>query len=151
MEKIEEIMEEGLSILDHLYKNNNYSKVTSEMELKENVMTFVTRQMKNIENQDKLRSMIEMELINKILVHDLNTSELLEAYKQISNEKSKNSEVLLSLFKPSNNSMSNNPLLPPLKGEEETNLNLSPQQRQAIEKLFRVIETMNAKKEEITE
>lgn len=151
MERVDEIIEKYSQILKSLNKENISSKkITEESELRQNVMTFVSKQMETIQKQDILRSIIEAELIEKVMLHELDTSELLETYKQISNEKSKNSDVLLSLFKPSNSAPSNL-MLPPIREEENNTLDLSSQQRQAIEKLARFMELINKKEVENNE
>lgn len=151
MERVDEIIGEYSQILKSLNKEDTSpKKITEESELRQNVMTFVSKQMETIQKQDVLRSIIEAELIKKVMLHELDTSELLETYKQISNEKSKNSDVLLSLFKPSNSAPSTL-MLPPMREEENTTLDLSSQQRQAIEKLARFMELINKKEAENNE
>lgn len=145
MEGIVDVLKDGKELLKNFYKNDkSYErKVDNEDILRTEVMTFVSKQMGVIENQDLLRQAVEAELLNKIALHELTTDELMDVYKSISNEKSKNTDVLLSLFKPSGTTGTSSLMLPPTKSEEKTNLDLSVEQRNAIDKLSRVLSKIN--------
>lgn len=145
MEGIADVLKDGKELLKNFYKSDkSYErKVDNEDILRTEVMTFVSKQMGVIENQDLLRQAVEAELLNKIALHELSTDELMDVYKSISNEKSKNTDVLLSLFKPSGTTGTSSLMLPPTKSEEKTNLDLTVEQRNAIDKLSRVLSKIN--------
>ena len=110
-------------------------------------MTFVKKQMGVIDNQDILRQAVEAEILNKLALHELSTDELMDIYRSISNEKSKNTDVLLSLFKPSGASGTSSLMLPPTKTEEKTTLELTSDQRNALDKLTQVLSSINDRNE----
>jgi len=149
MTNIEDVIREQKKVLEALYKAKEEKKTTTDEDMRQDVMTFVTHEMNTIKNQDRLREIVEAEISQKVLLHEMDTSELLDTYKTLSDEKSKNTDVLLSLFRPSNSSP-NSLMLPPTK-EEKSTIDLTPQQRQSLEKLFNVIEYSNKNKGENNE
>ena len=146
MTNIEDVINEQKKVLESLYKAREEKKTTTDEDMRQDVMTFVSSQMNTIKNQDKLREVVEAEILQKIVLHELDTDELLATYKTLSDEKSKNTDVLMSLFRPSNASP-NSLMLPPTREEDKSSLDLTPQQRQSLEKLFKVIEHSNMNKE----
>jgi hypothetical protein len=141
MEGIKDLIKESNELLDNLYSQSNESskRISSQEELREEVATFVVSQMNRIQKQDILRGLIEAELANKVLLHELSTDELQSLYVAISKEKSSNTMSLLDMFKPTNASP-NSLMTPPTKEEENNSLDYSPEQRQALEKLTKIIE-----------
>lgn len=141
MEGIKDLIKESNELLDNLYSQSNESskRISSQEELREEVATFVVSQMNRIQKQDILRGLIEAELANKVLLHELSTDELQSLYVAISKEKSSNTMSLLDMFKPTNASP-NSLMTPPTKEEENNSLDYSPEQRQALEKLTKIVE-----------
>lgn len=149
MENISDLIKESNDLLDNLYKNVDTKKISSQDELRAEVANFVVSQMNRIQKQDALRGLIEAELAQKIVLHELSTDELVTAYSTISREKSNNTISLLDIFKPTNASP-NSLITPPREEEEKTALEYTPAQRQAIEKLTRVIEAIELQKEKMS-
>lgn len=148
MESISDVLKDGKELLKNFYKNDkSEQKIENEDALRVEVMTFVKKQMGVIDNQDILRQAVEVEILNKLALHELNIDELMDIYRSISNEKSKNTDVLLSLFKPSGASGTSSLMLPPTKTEEKTALDLTSEQRNALDKLAQVLISINEKKE----
>lgn len=153
MEGIADVLKDGKELLKNFYHNEKTEdkKIENEDMLRTEVMTFVSKQMGTIQNQDLLRQAVEAELLNKVALHELSTDELMDVYRSISNEKSKNTDVLLSLFKPSGATGTSSLMLPPTKTEEKTTLDLSVEQRNALDKLTRILTSVNEKSMEETE
>lgn len=148
MESISDVLKDGKELLKNFYKNDkSEQKIENEDALRVEVMTFVKKQMGVIDNQDILRQAVEAEILNKLALHELSTDELMDIYRSISNEKSKNTDVLLSLFKPSGASGTSSLMLPPTKTEEKTTLELTSDQRNALDKLTQVLSSINDRNE----
>ena len=150
MEGIADVLKDGKELLKNFYSNDKTDdkKIENEDVLRTEVMTFVFKQMGIIGNQDRLSQAVEAELLNKVALHELSTDELMDVYRSISNEKSINTDVLLSLFKPSGASGTSSLMLPPSKVEEKTTMDLNSEQRNALDKLTRILTSMNEKKME---
>ena len=138
------LVEESKELLKSLYNldENKVTRITSQDDLRNDVSSFISSQLKNLENQNTLKSIIEAEMAKRVLTHDLSNDELRSWYATISSEKSKNVDSLFKVFIPSQ--VSPNPIITPAtKDEEKETIDLSPSQRQAIEKLSRIIQNSN--------
>ena len=132
------LVEESKELLKSLYNldENKVTRITND------VSSFISSQLKNLENQNTLKSIIEAEMVKRVVTHDLSNDELRSWYATISSEKSKNVDSLFKVFVPSQ--VSPNPIITPAtKDEEKDTIDLSPSQRQAIEKLSRIISASN--------
>jgi len=115
--------------------------------LRNDVSSFISSQLKNLENQNTLKSIIEAEMVKRVLTHDLSNDELRSWYATISSEKSKSVDSLFKVFIPSQ--VSPNPIITPAtKDDEKDTVDLSPSQRQALEKLTRIIQNQHELKKE---
>lgn len=138
------LVEESKELLKSLYNldENKVTRITTQDDLRNDVSSFISSQLKNLENQNTLKSIIEVEMVKRVLTHDLSNDELRSWYATISSEKSKNVDSLFKVFIPSQ--VSPNPIITPAtKDEEKDTVDLSPSQRQAIEKLSRIISASN--------
>ena len=138
------LVEESKELLKSLYNldENKVTRITTQDDLRNDVSSFISSQLKNLENQNTLKSIIEAEMVKRVLTHDLSNDELRSWYATISSEKSKNVDSLFKVFIPSQ--VSPNPIITPAtKDEEKDTVDLSPSQRQAIEKLSRIISASN--------
>ena len=138
------LVEESKELLKSLYNldENKVTRITSQDDLRNDVSSFISSQLKKLENQNKLKSMIEAEMGKRVLTHDLSNDELRSWYATISSEKSKNVDSLFKVFVPTQTTP-NTILTPATKDEEKETIDLSPSQRQAIEKLSRIISASN--------
>ena len=100
--------------------------------------------MQTIKHQDTLRALIESELAKAIMLHEVSVEQMQSLYATISNEKSKNTNALLEMFKPT---QTNSLILPPSREEESENISLTSEQRNAIDKLSKVLASMEKKRE----
>ena len=143
------LVEESKSLLDKLYNTTEHDvhRIMTQDDLRNDVSCFVSSQLHNLENQNKLKSLIEAEIAKKVTTHDLSNDELFRAYSMISSEKSKNIDSLFKLFAPTQTTP-NTILTPATKEEETTNIEMTASQRQAIEKLMRVINANNGENTE---
>ena len=134
------LVEESKELLKSLYNldENKVTRITTQDDLRNNVSSFVSSQLQNLENQNTLKSIIEAEMVKRVLTHDLSNDELKSWYATISSEKSKSIDSLFKLFAPTQTTP-NTILTPATKDEEKETIDLSPSQRQAIEKLSRII------------
>lgn len=144
-----EMIKSSHSFLQNLYEcckedTTAITKIQTQDELRNEVANFVTHQMSAIKRQDILRGLIESELANKILLHELDTEQLQALYSTISHEKTKSTNSLLELFKPT---QTTNALMTPPTNEDTYNEadNLNAEQRNSINKLYKVIEALNNK------
>ena len=137
----ETLVEESKQLLNNLYniEEHRIKKIITQDDLRNDVSSFVSSQLQNLENQNTLKGLIEAELAKKILAHDLTNDELFRAYSMISGEKSKNIDSLFKLFAPTQ-STPNTILTPATNNEEKETVELTSSQRQSIEKLLRIIE-----------
>ena len=112
------LVEESKELLKSLYNldENKVTRITTQDDLRNDVSSFISSQLKNLENQNTLKSIIEAEMVKRVLTHDLSNDELRSWYATISSE---------------------------TKDEEKETIDLSPSQRQAIEKLSRIISASN--------
>ena len=138
------LVEESKELLKSLYNldENKVTRITSQDDLRNDVSSFISSQLKNLENQNTLKSIIEAEMAKRVLTHDLSNDELRSWYATISSEKSKNVDSLFKVFVPTQTTP-NTILTPATKDEEKETIDLSPSQRQAIEKLSRIISASN--------
>ena len=149
MEAIKDLINESTELLNNLYANADIDKkVSSQEELRTEVATFIVSQLNRIQKQDVLRGLIEAELAQKIMLHELSAGELQDLYSTISREKSQNTIALLDIFKPTNTTP-NSLITPPTQENEDTNIEFTPAQRQALAKLTQIIETIEKKKGEM--
>ena len=107
--------------------------------MRNDISSFISSQLNNLENQNTLKGLLEAEIAKKVLAHDLSTDEIFRAYTMISGEKSRNIDSLFKLFTPTPSS-SNTILTPATKDEQNESVELTSSQRQALEKLVRVVE-----------
>ena len=138
------LVEESKELLKSLYNldENKVTRITTQDDLRNDVSSFISSQLKNLENQNTLKSIIESEMVKRVLTHDLSNDELRSWYATISSEKSKNVDSLFKVFVPTQ-ATPNTILTPATKDEEKETIDLSPSQRQAIEKLSRIISASN--------
>ena len=138
------LVEESKELLKSLYNldENKVTRITTQDDLRNDVSSFISSQLKNLENQNTLKSIIEAEMVKRVLTHDLSNDALRSWYATISSEKSKNVDSLFKVFVPTQ--VSPNPIITSAtKDEEKETIDLSPSQRQAIEKLSRIISASN--------
>ena len=138
------LVEESKELLKSLYNldENKITRITTQDDLRNDVSSFISSQLKNLENQNTLKGIIEAEMAKRVLTHDLSNDELRSWYDTISSEHSKKVDSLFKVFVPSQ--VSPNPIITPAtKDEEKDTVDLSPSQRQAIEKLSRIISASN--------
>ena len=138
------LVEESKELLKSLYNldENKITRITTQDDLRNDVSSFISSQLKNLENQNTLKGIIEAEMAKRVLTHDLSNDELRSWYATISSENSKKVDSLFKVFIPSQ--VSPNPIITPAtKDEEKETIDLSPSQRQAIEKLSRIISASN--------
>lgn len=140
------LVEESKELLKSLYNldENKIIRITTQDDLRNDVSSFISSQLKNLENQNVLKSIIEAEMVKRVLAHDLSNDELRSWYATISSEKSKNIDSLFKVFIPTQ--VSPNPIITSAtKDEEKETVELNPSQRQAIEKLSRILSSVNSK------
>lgn len=138
------LVEESKELLKSLYNldENKVTRITTQDDLRNDVSSFISSQLKNLENQNTLKGIIEAEMAKRVLTHDLSNDELRSWYATISSEHSKKVDSLFKVFVPTQTTP-NTILTPATKDEEKETIDLSPSQRQAIEKLSRIISASN--------
>lgn len=137
---MDSLVEESKNLLDKLYhtKEHEVTRIMTQDDLRNDVSCFVSSQLKNLENQNILKSLLEAEIAKKVMTHDLSNDELFDAYRMISSEKSRNIDSLFKLFAPTQTTP-NTILTSATKEEENTSVEMSASERQAVEKLIRII------------
>lgn len=136
----ESLVAESKELLKSLYNIDNarVTRIISQDDLRNDVSSFVCSQLQNLEHQNMLKGLIEAEMAKRVLTHELSNDELRSFYATISSEKSKNIDSLFKLFIPTQTTP-NTILTPASKNEEKSTVELSSSQRQAIEKLSRIL------------
>lgn len=144
---VQSLVDESKTLLKNLYGKDNTKRTMTQDDLRNDVASFVSSQLQNLEHQNMLKGLLEVEIAKRILTHDLSNDELRQYYATVSSEKAKNIDSLFKLFVPTQTTP--NTILTPATKENETNVvDLSESQRQAIEKLSRVVSVISAKKDE---
>lgn len=140
----ETLVDESKQLLKNLYNLDEVQarRIITQDDLRNNVSLFVSSQLQNLEHQNTLKGLLEAEIAKKVLAHDLSTDEIFRAYSMISSEKSRNIDSLFKLFAPTQTTP-NTILTPATKDEQTETIELSSSQRQAIEKLARIIDKSN--------
>lgn len=145
----ETLVDESKELLKNLYNIDEprAKRIVTQDDLRNDISSFVSSQLQNLENQNTLKGLLEAEIAKKVLAHDLSTDEIFRAYSMISGEKSRNIDSLFKLFAPTQASP-NSVLTPATRTEERESVELTSSQRQSIEKLLRIIEhSPNLKKD----
>ena len=144
-----ELMDESKKLLSNLYavSERQPKRMITQDELRNDVSSFVSSQLQNLENQNVLKGLLEAEIAKRVMAHDMSNDELRAFYSMISSEKSRNIDSLFKLFAPSQGNP-NSILTPASKDEQNETIELSSSQRQALEKLTRIIQVSNLKKDE---
>ena len=144
--EIDKLLEQGQKSLEKFYENadKNYSEkiIDTNDKLRTRVASFVGDQMNIVHRQDALRRAVEAEMLQRIALHQCETSELMQMYKIISAEKSQNTDVLLKLFAPTNTGST---MLTMATNDENksSEIELDYQQRNALAKLTSILGGMN--------
>lgn len=135
------LVEESKELLKNLYNldETQTRRIMTQDDLRNDVSLFVSSQLQNLEHQNTLKGLLEAEIAKKVLAHDLTTDEIFKAYFMISSEKSRNIDSLFKLFVPTQTTP-NTILTPASRDEEKETTELTSSQRQALEKLSRIIE-----------
>ena len=141
----ETLVDESKQLLKNLYNLDEVQarRIITQDDLRNDVSLFVSSQLQNLEHQNTLKGLLEAEIAKKVLAHDLSTDEIFRAYSMISSEKSRNIDSLFKLFAPTQTTP-NTILTPATKDEQTETVELSSSQRQAIEKLARIIDKSNS-------
>ena len=141
----ETLVDESKQLLKNLYNLDEIQarRIITQDDLRNDVSLFVSSQLQNLEHQNTLKGLLEAEIAKKVLAHDLSTDEIFRAYSMISSEKSRNIDSLFKLFAPTQTTP-NTILTPATKDEQSETVELSSSQRQAIEKLARIIDKSNS-------
>lgn len=140
------LVKESKELLKSLYNVENHHDVRmiTQDELRNDISLFVSSQLRNLENQNTLKGLLEAEIAKRVLTHELTNDELRSFYSTISSEKAKNIDSLFKLFVPTQ-ATPNTIMASAIKDEEKTTVELTSSQRQAMEKLVRVLAVSNAK------
>lgn len=147
MEDMTSLIEESKTLLSKLYSDSQTTKMMTQDDLRNDVSSFVSSRLKDLENQNILKGLLVAEIAKKVMTHDLSTDEIFRAYSMISSEGARNIDSLFKLFIPTQTTP-NTILSPAVKDEEKETTELSSSQRQALEKLTRIIAQSEKKTEE---
>jgi predicted HNH restriction endonuclease len=149
LQDTESLVEESKELLKNLYNLDEpqVRRIVTQDDLRNDVSSFVSSRLRHLENQSKLKGLFEAEMAKKVLAHDMSTDEIFRGYSMISAESARNIDSLFKLFAPTQTSP-NTILTPATKDEETKTFELTSSQRQALEKLSRIIENSNSKKDE---
>ena len=137
----ETLVEESKQLLKNLYNLDEpqVRKIVTQDDLRNDVSSFVSSRLKNLEHQGVLKGLFEAEMAKKLLAHDLTIDEIFKGYSMISTESARNIDSLFKLFIPTQTTP-NTILTPASRDEEKETTELTSSQRQALEKLSRIIE-----------
>lgn len=140
----ESLVKESKELLKNLYNidESHAKRIVTQDDLRNDISSFVSSQLQNLENQNTLKGLLEAEIAKKVLAHDLSTDEIFRAYSMISGEKSRNIDSLFKLFAPTQASP-NSVLTPATRDEEKETIELTSSQRQALEKLTRIVQSQS--------
>jgi hypothetical protein len=139
-----DLIEESTQLLEVLYgqKKEADEIIGTPDKLREKIMSFISVQLQELSKKELLTSLIDAELIGKILLHELSTDELMSLRTNLSISKNTNIDSLLAPFKPT--AGSSTALLPPPVTKEEDNddvlKKLTPEGRGAFNKLMLILE-----------
>lgn len=137
----ETLVDESKELLKNLYNLDEpqVRRIVTQDDLRNDVSSFVSSRLRHLENQSKLKGLFEAEMAKKVLAHDMSTDEIFRGYAMISAESARNIDSLFKLFAPTQTTP-NTILTPATRDEEKETVELSSSQRQALEKLTRIIQ-----------
>lgn len=144
LQDMNNLISESQNLLKNLYNMTNVQKIKTQDDLRNDISSFVSSQLKNLEQQNVLKGLLEAEIAKRVLTHEMSNDELRSFYATISSEKSRNIDSLFKLFVPTQSTPSII-LTPATKEDTQPVIEMSPSQRQAIEKLSRIMSTINNK------
>lgn len=137
---IQETIEEFRNPRDH-----NVETVYSNERFRSSAMQFMSEQFKDIAHQQRLRRILEEAMIQAIEYHEMDTAEILNAWKAISKEKTSSMQAVLDVFKPSNSAP--HPLIAPAKEESGDEVGviadkMTPKQLQAMDDIVKILKVV---------
>lgn len=141
------LVEESKELLKALYDvdKHNVKKIVSQDDLRNDISSFVSSQLQNLENQNILKGLLETEIAKRVLTHELTNDELRSYYATISSEKARNIDSLFKLFVPTQTTP-NTIMTSATKDDDKNTIELTSSQRQSMEKLIRILEMKDSKK-----
>lgn len=128
-------------VLNDVYKKlekQNVKVVSSQDELRTNLMTFLSGQMENVNRENNLKELIEKEIAMNITLHQYSPEMLMTLYKIVNQQKAVNVTTITDIFKPTN-ATPNMVLTQPKQEDESKNLEITPEKQQVLDKLSKLL------------
>ncbi len=150
---MKDIIEENKKLLDQLYKaseDNKEARATSIDTFRSKLLGFIDQSLGSVQRSQALLDLVDGEIIKKLLLHEYNKNELLDLRSNLIQASNSKTSVLLDPFKPTNNG-GNNLITPPsdsATSEEDILKNVTPEGRQALNKLYLLLQSKSNKEED---
>lgn len=157
MEHIDDIIKDSKKILKSLYDNEEslsepIQNVGSIDSFRSKLLQFISAQLEPIKRTQSLLDLVDAEIVSKLMVHEYDKNELMDLRRELIQSTNTKTSVLLEPFKPNN---AGNSLITPPSATNNTSddplKKLSPDQRIAIDKLYRIILAKEKNNSEVEE
>lgn len=154
MDSIVKIIEENKKLLDGLYQpqeeqvENNVSTVDL---FRGKLLGFIDNALNRVKRSEQLLDLIDAEIVQKLCLHEYDKKELIELRASLVQSTNAKTSVLLDPFKPTNGS-GNSLITPPSNKDNDAEAvlkNITPEQRQALNKLSDLLLIAEKRKEKI--
>jgi len=126
-------------------RNHNVETVYSNEMFRSTALSFMSEQFKDVTHQQRLRRIFEEALIQAVEYHEMDTTEILNAWKAVSKEKTSSMQSILDVFKPNSNSP--HPLIAPIKEESGGDVDkiaekMTSKQLQAMDDIVKILKVV---------
>lgn len=146
-----DIIEENKKLLDNLYKEEKEKEVgvtatTTIDTFRSKILEFIGNSLGQVQRTQALLDLVDAKIMSNLLLNEYDKKDLLQLRAELVQATNTKTSVLLDPFKPTNGS-GNSLITPPSSlSEGESSLkDITPKERQALDKVYRILE-MNKKK-----
>lgn len=148
---LSDIVGNAKKMLTRMYEERNTTPrlVSDSEQLRSEIATFVADSLKSVKDDDLVLQILDMELVNKIMMHELPADELIKLRQAIKGGQTNRTSAILDIFRPVAGTP--NPLItPPTERGDNKALtsDLSSGERQALNKVALLIDILGKRMEE---
>lgn len=154
MDSIVKIIEENKKLLDGLYQKQEEqveANVSTVDLFRGKLLGFIDNALNRVKRSEQLLDLIDAEIVQKLCLHEYDKKELIELRASLVQSTNAKTSVLLDPFKPTNGS-GNSLITPPSNKDNDAEAvlkNITPEQRQALNKLSDLLLIAEKRKEKL--
>jgi len=143
MDSIEDILQESKHLIQTLHNQSSDTSsknITTMDAFRGELLNFISTQLEPIKRTQAILDLVDAEIIKKLVLHEYDKNELLDVRKDLIQSVNTKTSVLLDPFKPTTGG-GNILITPPSNTDTDDSAlkKITPDQRIAIEKLYRII------------